>query len=158
MNSETINQLNRYRQMGYEDICMGFADSVAAQGEQKARDEYVREESERISQLYRQIAQTIIDHHSHADFENIILGCKVVMDREGGSVIMIVGDIVFDGHDSNPQAKAVAESVQLAVRRQEIEAKTVFKHQEIIWALDFALKSLTDWEFAEDQIVLVRRV
>ena len=59
-----------------------------------------------------------------------------------------------EGH--HPRRAALRQQSGDSTARQQLELKTEYEVQEVVWALDFALKSLTDWEFASDQIILVK--
>ncbi len=156
MNSETINALNCYRRMGYEDVSEDFADEIESIPDQTAKQEYVKREVERVGSLFRRISEAILEKHSDSDFEDIVVACKALMDRDSAGTVVIVGDVIFDEVTITPQAEAIKRSIEQVIAHQQLELKTEYEVQEVVWALDFALKSLTDWEFASEQIVLVK--
>ncbi len=156
MNSETINALNCYRQMGYEDISEDFADEISSLPDQSAKQEFVKREVERVGSLFKRISQSIVENHCDSDFEDIVVACKTLMDRDSAGSVVIVGDVIFDEVTITPEAEAIARSIEQAIADQQLELETEYEVQEVVWALDFALKSLTDWEFASEQIILVK--
>ncbi len=156
MNSETINALNCYRQMGYEDVGEDFADEINSIEDQNEKQEFVKREVERVGSLFKKVSEAIVEKHCEADFEDIVVACKMLMDRDSAGTVVIVGDVIFDEVTVTPEAEVIAKSIEIAIAIQQLELKTVFEVQEVVWALDFALKSLTDWEFANEQIILVK--
>ena len=156
MNSETINALNCYRQMGYEDVSEDFADEINSIKDQNEKQEFVKREVERVGSLFKRVSEAIVEKHCEADFEDIVVACKMLMDRDSAGTVVIVGDVIFDEVTVIPEAEVIAKSIEVAIARQQLELKTEFEVQEVVWALDFALKSLTDWEFANEQIILVK--
>jgi hypothetical protein len=85
-----------------------------------------------------------------------VVACKMLIDRDSAGTVIIMGDAIFDEVTATPEAETIAGSIEQAIASQQLELKTKFEVQEVIWALDFALKSLTDWEFANEQIILVK--
>jgi hypothetical protein len=158
VNSETINALNCYRRMGYEDVSEDFADEINSLPDQSAQQEFVKREVERVGSLFKRISETIIEKHCDSDFEDIVVACKMLIDRDSAGTVIIMGDAIFDEVTATPEAEAITRSIEQAIASQQIELKTEYEVQEVIWALDFALKSLTDWEFANEQIILVKYV
>ena len=156
MNSDTINALNCYRRMGYEDVSEDFADEINSLPDQSAKQEFVKREVERVGSLFKRISESIIEKHCDSDFEDIVVACKMLMDRDSAGTVIIVGDAIFDEVTITPEAEAIARSIEQAIANQQLELKTAYEVQEVVWALDFALKSLTDWEFANEQIILVK--
>jgi len=142
--------------MGYEDVSEDFADEISSIPDQTAKQEFVKREVERVGSLFKKISEAIVEKHGEADFEDIVVACKMLMDRDSAGTIVIVGDAIFDEVMATPEAEEIARSIEIAIATQQIELKTEFEVQEVIWALDFALKSLTDWEFANEQIILVK--
>jgi hypothetical protein len=156
--SDTINALNCYRRMGYEDVSEDFADEINSLPDQSAQQEFVKREVERVGSLFKRISETIIEKHCDSDFENIVVACKMLIDRDSAGTVIIMGDAIFDEVIATPEAEAIARSIEQAIASQQLELNTEYEVQEVIWALDFALKSLTDWEFANEQIILVKYV
>ncbi len=156
MNSDTINALNCYRRMGYEDVSEDFADEINSIPDTAGKQEFVKREVERVGSLFKRISQSIMEKHCDSDFEDIVVACKMLMDRDSAGTVVIVGDVIFDAVTATSDAEAIAGSIERAIADQQLELKTAFEVQEVIWALDFALKSLTDWEFASEQVILVK--
>jgi hypothetical protein len=156
VNSDTINALNCYRRMGYEDVSEDFTDEINSLPDQSAKQEFVKREVERVGSLFKRISESIIEKHCDSDFEDIVVACKMLMDRDSAGTVIIVGDAIFDEVTVTPEAEEIARSIEQAIANQQLALKTAYEVQEVVWALDFALKSLTDWEFASEQIVLVK--
>ena len=142
--------------MGYEDVSEDFADEINSIKDQNEKQEFVKREVERVGSLFKRVSEAIVEKHCEADFEDIVVACKMLMDRDSAGTIVIVGDVIFDEVTVIPEAEVIAKSIEVAIARQQLELKTEFEVQEVVWALDFALKSLTDWEFANEQIILVK--
>ncbi len=142
--------------MGYEDVSEDFADEINSIKDQNEKQEFVKREVERVGSLFKRVSEAIVEKHCEADFEDIVVACKMLMDRDSAGTVVIVGDVIFDEVTVIPEAEVIAKSIEVAIARQQLELKTEFEVQEVVWALDFALKSLTDWEFANEQIILVK--
>jgi hypothetical protein len=142
--------------MGYEDVSEDFADEINSIPDATAKQEFVKREVERVGSLFRRISEAIVEKHSDSDFEDIVVACKMLMDRDSAGTVVIVGDVIFDEVAATSEAKLIARSIEQAIASHQLELKTEFEVQEVVWALDFALKSLTDWEFANEQIILVK--
>jgi hypothetical protein len=142
--------------MGYEDVSEDFADEINSIPDQTAKQEFVKREVERVGSLFKKISESIVEKHCDADFEDVVVACKMLMDRDSAGTIVIVGDAIFDEVAATPETEEIARSIEIAIATQQLELKTEFEVQEVVWALDFALKSLTDWEFANEQIILVK--
>ena len=142
--------------MGYEDVSEDFADEINSIKDQNEKQEFVKREVERVGSLFKRVSEAIVEKHCEADFEDIVVACKMLMDRDSAGTVVIVGDVIFDEVTVTPEAEVIAKSIEVAIARQQLELKTEFEVQEVVWALDFALKSLTDWEFANEQIILVK--
>jgi hypothetical protein len=142
--------------MGYEDVSEDFADEINSIPDAIAKQEFVKREVERVGSLFKRISEAIVEKHCDSDFEDIVVACKMLMDRDSAGTVVIVGDAIFDEVTVTPEAAAIADSIEQAIANQQLELKTEFEVQEVVWALDFALKSLTDWEFAGEQIILVK--
>jgi hypothetical protein len=156
VNSETINALNCYRQLGYEDVSEDFADEINSLPDQSAKQEFVKREVERVGSLFKRVSEAIVEKHCDSDFEDIVVACKMLMDRDSAGTVIIVGDAIFDEVTVTPEVETIARSIEQAIAKHQLELKTEYEVQEVVWALDFALKSLTDWEFANEQIILVK--
>jgi hypothetical protein len=142
--------------MGYEDVSEDFADEINSISDQTAKQEFVKREVDRVGSLFKRISDAIVEKHCDSDFEDIVVACKMLMDRDSAGTIVIVGDAIFDEVVATPEAEEITRSIEIAIASQQLELKTEFEVQEVVWALDFALKSLTDWEFASEQIILVK--
>jgi hypothetical protein len=142
--------------MGYEDISEDFADELDSLPDQSMKQEFVRREVERVGSLFKRIFQSIVEKHCDSDFEDIVVACKLLMDRDSAGTVIIVGDAIFDEVTVTPEAEAIARSIEQAIASQGLELKIEYEAQEVVWALDFALKNLTDWEFASEQIILMK--
>jgi hypothetical protein len=142
--------------MGYEDVSEDFADEINSLPDQSTKQEFVKREVERVGSLFKRISEAIVEEHCDSDFEDIIVACKILMDRDSAGTVIIVGDAIFDEVTVTPEAEKIARSIGQAIATQQQELKTEYEVQEVVWALDFALKSLTDWEFASEQIILVK--
>jgi len=156
VNSDTINTLNCYRRMGYEDVSEDFADEINSIPDAAGKQEFVKREVERVGSLFKRISQSSIEKHCDSDFEDIVVACKLLMDRDSAGTVVIVGDAIFDDVVATSGAEAIAKSIEQAIAEEQLQLKSQFEVQEVIWALDFALKSLTDWEFASEQVILVK--
>jgi len=142
--------------MGYEDVSEDFANEINSIPDQSAKQEFVKREVERVGSLFKKVSEVIVEKHGNADFEDIVVACKMLMDRDSAGTIVIVGDAIFNEVSATPEAEDIARSIEIAIASQQLELKTEFEVQEVVWALDFALKSLTDWEFSNEQIILVK--
>jgi hypothetical protein len=156
VNSETINALNCYRRLGYADVSEDFADEINSIPDAEGKQEFVKREVDRVGSLFKRISRSIIEKHCESDFEDIVIACKMLMDRDSAGTVVVVGDMIFDEVVATSEAKGIARSIEHAIAEEQAELKTVFEVQEVIWSLDFALKSLTDWEFASEQVILVK--
>jgi hypothetical protein len=142
--------------MGYEDVSEDFADELESLPDPSAKQEFVKREVERVGSLFKRISESIVEKHGDSDFEDIVIACKMLMDRDSAGTVIIVGDAIFDEVTATPEAEAIARSIEQTIANQQLELKTEYEVQEVVWALDFALKSLTDWEFASEQVILVK--